>query len=287
MKMLNCPECGLTITDVQKECPKCRTKIENVKEDLKREIDANTESRKKNVKGKNASKQSSKQVKEEMIAAVVQAEEANENAEEVATSVKEEMIAAVVEAEALAALEEEANEEVHLCETCLAPVEDGQNFCQLCGSSVDAIEETVNPLIPKTDEESNKVIAAIGYLLFFFPILCGYYRKSAFAKFHAKQATLLFVSSAVLFVGLVLFGNLINDIFVTHYADASWHHGHGFAGGVFHIYLTWMLYALHLMPFALMIIGIINALQGQKKLLPIIGRFGKKEEITEEVETTE
>jgi len=294
MKMLNCPECGLTITDTQKECPKCRTKIEVIKVELEKESETAEEKKgAKKIPAKKVSKKikdeadedkKPKSIKDEMIAAVVEAEAlaAIETIENDSAKVKEEIIAAAVEAEALAAIEEEeAATDENLCETCLAPVDDGQNFCQLCGSSVEAIEETVNPIIPKTDEESNKFIAAIGYVVFFFPILCGYYRKSAFAKFHAKQATLLFISSTVLFLGLIIFRDILNSLFTTYLLDldftisTAWQHGFGV---FFHFYLIGMINILHLMPFALMLIGIVNAFQGKKKYLPIIGRFIKKEE---------
>jgi len=299
--MLNCPECGLTITDTQRECPKCRTKIEVIKKELKKESNNTTE--KKEAKKAQAKKMSkkvtdedkkSKNKKDEMIAAVISAEEeaTNEMAEDDSTKVKEEMIAAVVEAEALAAIEEEAAAtEESLCKTCLAPVDDGQNFCQLCGASVEAIEETINPVLPKTDEESNKLIAAIGYIFFFFPILCGYYRKSEFAKFHAKQATFLFISSAALFLGLVIFRDILHSLFTTYSLDfdliinTGWQHGFGV---FFHFYLVGMINILHLMPFALMVIGIVNAVQGKRKHLPIIGRFIKEETTTAKViESTE
>ena len=297
MKMLNCPECGLTITDTQKECPKCRTKIEAIKEELEKETE--------NAKGgKEAKKSPTKKViskkekeeendaktvkskKEEIVEAAIRAED--EVSKEPVSTVKEEMIAAVVEAEALAAIEEEALEE-KLCNTCLAPVNNGQNFCQLCGTSVEAIEEVVNPVIPKTDAESNRLLAAVGYLLFFLPILFGYYRKSAFAKFHAKQATLLFILSTALFLGLVILREVINFFLTTtaYISDinvllnTAWQHGFGV---FFHFYLVGMINILHLMPFALMLIGVFNALQGKKKPLPIIGRLMKlmkKEKATE------
>ena len=286
MKMLNCPECGLTITDTQKECPKCRTKIEVIKEELEKETE-NSERVKEGEK--TPAKKVSKKIKNEMIAAVIRSEEetANETIEDDSAKIEEEMIAAVVEAEALAAIEEEAAaaEEI-LCETCLAPVDEGQNFCQLCGASVGAIEETVAPVIPKTDAESNKFLAAIGYILFFVPILCGYYRKSAFARFHAKQATLLFISSTAFFLGLVVLREIINTLLTTteyirdftFILNTAWQHGFGV---FFHFYLIGMINILHLMPFALMLIGIFNVMQGKKKHLPIIGRFAKNEETDE------
>jgi len=306
MKMLNCPECGLTITDTQKECPKCRTKIQIIKEELEKET--GNSSRIHDVKKtpvKRGNKKTKDEVienkkiknkKDEMIEAVIRAEAeatATEAVEDDSTKVKEEMIAAAVEAEALAAIEEEASLEENLCETCLAPVNDGQNFCQLCGASVEAIEETVNPIIPKTDAESNRSFAAIGYILFFFPILCGYYRKSAFAKFHAKQATLLFISSTALFLGLVVLREILNSLLTTTaymhdfslILNTAWQHGFAV---FFHFYLIGMINILHLMPFALMIIGIFNAIQGKRKPLPIIGRFVKAEEPAEidMIETT-
>ena len=305
MKMLNCPECGLTITDTQKECPKCRTKIQVIKEGLGKEtgnserikdtkkIPTRKVSRKTSDEAEEVKKVRSK--KDEMIEAVIRAEEVatNEKVANESDKVKEEIIAAAVEAEALAAIEEEATLEENLCGTCLAPVNDGQNFCQLCGASVEAIEETASPVIPKTDAESNRLLAAVGYILFFFPVLCGYYRKSAFAKFHAKQATLLFIFSTAFFLGLVILREILNSLLTTtaYISDLSvilntaWQHGFAV---FFHFYLITMINILHLMPFALMLIGIFNALQGKKKPLPIIGRFVKAEESAETgiVETT-
>jgi len=261
MKMLNCPECGLTVTDAQVECPKCHTKIVSEAE------------------------------------TVVEVDTVN-------TDEKIDAIAAVVEAEALAAIEEEelAQNEENVCELCMSTIEEGQNFCKLCGSNVEAQEATEHPEIPKSDEDSNKIIAAVGYIVFFFPILFGYYRKSKFAKFHAKQATYLFVASVILFMGLVVFRNILNSImFASPEIDSAnieyaiftylttgenvlngtpWHHGH-ITGGFFYWYLRIMLYSLHLLPFILMVIGIVNALQGKKRKLPIVGRFIKDEVITD------
>lgn len=277
MKVLNCPECGLTVTDAQTECPKCHTKIEENTEETKVVEEAAPKSKKRFLKkSSSAPKTVYDEIEEELKNLKDKDVEINpEIAEEIINDdlkVKEEMIAAVVEAEALAIIEEEEAAEF-LCETCLSPVDEGQNFCQLCGSSVDAIEEVEAPVIPKTDEESNKLIAAIGYVFFFFPILCGYYRNSAFAKFHAKQAALLFIASTGLFMGLVIFRTILENTFAMFA-------GHGVTADIFNFYLVMMIYIAHLFPFGLMAIGIINVLQGKKRRLPIIGRFLKKEDYT-------
>ncbi|MCL2559822.1 MAG: hypothetical protein FWE07_04985 [Turicibacter sp.] len=265
MKILNCPECGLTLTDAQSECPRCHTKIDN---DL--------------TAGEQGSERGPKSVKEEMIQAVIEAEaeELTEQIDDVQKT-EEELIAAAVEAEALAAMEEEAAE--NLCETCLSPVEEGQNFCHLCGSTVEAAETVQAPALPKTDEEANKWVAVIGYIFFFFPAIVGYYNKSKFSKFHAKQAFALLLSSIVLFMILVIFKDILDGLFRTivplggpfgTVSELSWHHG---TGVIFHYYLIGMINLVHLMPFVLMIIGMINAIQGKKKPLPIVGKFVKAE----------
>ena len=268
MKMLNCPECNLTVTDAHEECPKCRTNLDAVKAALNGEVETVVEEapvKKRATRKKVEPVEEVKSKKDEMIEAVIQAELEAMDIVEDEVRAKEEMIAAVVEAEALAIIEEEEAAEF-LCETCLSPVEEGQNFCQLCGASVDAIEEAERPVIPKTDEESNKLIAAIGYIFFFFPILCGYYRNSKFAKFHAKQATLLFIGSLVWFLGLIIVRTIIESTMLMH-------NGHGFtATWVLH-YFRIMIQILHLLPIGMVAIGIINTLQGKKRPLPIIGRF--------------
>ena len=275
MKMLNCPECNLTVTDAHEECPKCRTNLDVAKAGLDNPVVAVEEEKqvvkKRAVRKKDEPLEEPKSVKEEMIEAVIQAElEATEAAIDEARA-QEELIAAVVEAEALAIIQEEEAAE-SLCENCLSPVEEGQNFCQLCGSSVEAIEEAPRPVIPKTDEESNRLIAGIGYFLFFFPILCGYYRNSKFAKFHAKQATLLFAMSIVLFIGLIFTRTIVDSTMIMY-------DGHRFSTAhLFHHYLRVMIQVLHLLPICLMLVGFVNSLQGKKRPLPIIGRFVKIED---------
>ena len=301
--MLNCPECGLTITATQKECPKCHTNIEEIKEELvknkaaeaaeKKEAEkAKTIEENKKTNEKKVSAKKTKKKKKDISVEISIKEEDNDNHEVSKTTelvesskttkktlsksanVKEEMIAAVVAAEALAAIEEEDAAEETLCKTCMSPVDDSQNFCQLCGSSIEAIEETVNPIIPKTDEESNKFSAAIGYIFFFFPILSGQYQKSPFARFHARQAMLLFRSSIILFLVLTISRNFLVTLFSIRVPDldhihAIWQHG---TGGLFYYYLITMINLLHLMPFGLMLVGMINALQGNKKKLPVVNR---------------
>jgi len=334
MKMLNCSECGLTITDAQEECPKCRTKIEVIKEELKKES--------QNVKD------TPKATNDEVIKS--SENELTMKTSELSEELIDEALAAIVEAEALAAIEEEeakkkavaeedtnvklANEvsekeekgaegkvklaelvrSANVCDLCKKQINDDRNLCPPCEAliesesgvvkaeetevvedvkaveEVEEVEETeeIEAVVQsKRGNESNNIIVASGYIIFFLPVLCGYYRKSDFAKFHTKQATLLFIANTILFLVLVLFRSLLDYLVIpsiprqgvslTQILLTPFTRHHELrTGGLFYWYLRVMLYALHLMPFALMLMGIINVLQGKIRRLPVIGRFVNK-----------
>lgn len=95
-------------------------------------------------------------------------------------------------------------------------------------------------------QEQHIFIAALAYVLFFIPFLTEFHNDS-FVKFHIKQGLVLFLAclaSAVIIrmpvIGWILMGPL--NIFL----------------------------------FVLWIMGIINALTGKQKQLPLIGVFGDK-----------
>ena len=90
--------------------------------------------------------------------------------------------------------------------------------------------------------ENNKIMAAISYiwLLFLVPLFAA--KDDAFARFHANQGLLLFLASIVLgIIGVIpVIGTII-----------------ALVGGI--------------VTFVFMILGIINALKGEMKPLPLIG----------------
>jgi uncharacterized membrane protein len=107
----------------------------------------------------------------------------------------------------------------------------------------------VEPKVDKADAEKNKALAIVGYIipfLFFIPLITEA-KDSKFAKFHANQQLnlLLFwvvgqVAAAVL--AIILIGFLIGFL--------VW------IGGI-----------------VFMIMGIINAANGEIKELPLIGKY--------------
>ena len=90
--------------------------------------------------------------------------------------------------------------------------------------------------------ESNKLMAAISYIwiLFLVPLFAA--KDDAFARYHANQGLVLFLVSIVIgIIGLIpLVGTIIALI-----------------GGI--------------VTFVFMILGIVNALKGEMKPLPLIG----------------
>jgi uncharacterized membrane protein len=99
-------------------------------------------------------------------------------------------------------------------------------------------------------KEKNTGMAIVAYIIFFVPLLTEA-KNDPFVKYHVKQGLVIFIGwIAVGIIGYIL--------------------GYAF-------YIGWMLARLlNLFLFILMIIGIKNASQGEKKPLPIIGKFGEK-----------
>lgn len=94
----------------------------------------------------------------------------------------------------------------------------------------------------KKDVEENKIYGVLAYIgiLFIVPLLAA--PKSPFAKFHANQGCVLFIAGVAL--GLVAWIPILGWIV-------------GFVGWVFLLVLA--------------IMGIVNALNGEMKKLPLLG----------------
>ncbi len=146
------------------------------------------------------------------------------------------------------------------CKQCGTQVEDGVMNCTNCGAPIEApvqqnqpidLSEKFNELNNTADTtseydaqdiEKNKVMAVLAYILFFIPLLAA--KDSKFARFHTNQGLVLFlggiISSVVAVIPII--GWIIAPI----------------AGLVITV---------------LAVIGILNALNGRAKELPLIGKF--------------
>jgi uncharacterized membrane protein len=112
------------------------------------------------------------------------------------------------------------------------------------------------------DANKNGVWSAIAYVpfLFFVPFIADAvnHTHSDFNRFHANQGLLLTILCVVFSIicGIIrVFGEI------------------PFLGFVFRIIAGLLGFALGIISFVLMIIGVINALAGKAKRLPFIGQF--------------
>jgi uncharacterized membrane protein len=138
------------------------------------------------------------------------------------------------------------------CAKCGNQVDDGVKFCPSCGTSMTGkpartVSQTEELEADPNDAEQNKGMAVIAYILFFIPLLTGDHRKSPFVMYHTNQGLVLFLaSSAAMLVSSMLMIVLIGLVLMPIFGIAS---------------------------LALVVIGIINAVNGKMKPLPLIGKF--------------
>ena len=151
------------------------------------------------------------------------------------------------------------------CNKCGNQLPDGANNCPKCGAPVGGTQQNaqgfVNNMMNTADSTAqfdpqdiytNKGMSVLAYIwiLFLVPLLAC--PNSRFARFHANQGLVLFlfgiaVSLATFIISVIpVVGWILGPII-------------GFVASVFELIL--------------MIMGIINAAQGQAKELPLIGKI--------------
>jgi len=97
---------------------------------------------------------------------------------------------------------------------------------------------------PQKEKGENIGMAVIAYILFFIPLLTEA-KNDPFVKYHVKQGLILFIVAFILMV--------ISLVPV----------------------IRWFSWLLNIGLFVLFIIGILNALNGREKQLPLIGKFAE------------
>lgn len=146
------------------------------------------------------------------------------------------------------------------CKQCGTQVEEGVKHCTNCGAPIEVpvpqnepidLSDKFNQLnntadttaeFDAQDIENNKIMAVLAYIIFLIPLFAA--KDSKFAKFHTNQGLVLFLAGIIASVVAVIpvIGWIIAPL----------------AG----IAIT-----------VLAVIGIINALNGKAKELPVIGKY--------------
>ena len=104
--------------------------------------------------------------------------------------------------------------------------------------------------------EQSKVISALAYLgiLFFLPLVVQ--PVTRYGKFHANQGLLLLLTSVA--------GGIVLSILSAVFMMISWRI----------VFISSILYTIFYLGIsALAVLGIVNALQGEAKALPVIGKL--------------
>lgn len=103
--------------------------------------------------------------------------------------------------------------------------------------------EKTAPVFDPADIEKNKVIAGLAYIIFFLPLIAC--PDSKFGRYHANQGLILLILG---FVGSFILGMIP--------------------------IIGWVILPLFsLLILLLVIIGLVNGLNGKAKELPLIGKF--------------
>ena len=144
------------------------------------------------------------------------------------------------------------------CDKCGVQVANDVRFCPACGFKlIEACEDSDNAKDTTTsyDVESNKAMAVLSYLgiLVLVPLLGA--KNSPFARFHTNQGLILCIATILYSVACTIINSIVLAI--------SWR-----------LYFITTLLSLVTIVFGVLaIIGIINAMNGRMKELPVIGRF--------------
>ena len=143
------------------------------------------------------------------------------------------------------------------CSKCGEPLKENEKFCSRCGASADGTQQNQQYQKPVGDDVSqNKVMAVLAYIgiLFLIPLLAA--KDSPYARFHTNQGLVLFLCEAVLGVVVAILTGILTVVFWPLATVISALYG-----------------IVSLVFFIFMIMGIVNAVQGQQKELPLIGKF--------------
>jgi|SRR4030095_2416280 len=111
--------------------------------------------------------------------------------------------------------------------------------------------------ITQADIDSGKTMGILAYVLFLIPLFAA--RDNKFAMFHTEQAIVLWIIFIVVYIVVIILNIVVGMISNS-------------LGCVVSIlgFLPWIAYLI------LWIMGLLNAIGGKVKELPVIGQYGAK-----------
>jgi len=144
------------------------------------------------------------------------------------------------------------------CGNCGAKIDGEVKFCPSCGTSMEA-GATAPVTSGNQDGDNTKLMSILAYLLFFIPLLTGDHKRSTFVKYHTNQGLVLFIAIVAWSVAYGILVAIFSAIFI---AVGAW----GLLAAI-----NLLLGLVWFAPLIFCILGIVNAVRGVMKPLPLIG----------------
>jgi uncharacterized membrane protein len=148
------------------------------------------------------------------------------------------------------------------CEYCGSSISEKAEVCTNCGkyTSLHKEKETV-----KVESKDTKIFNILSYLGILWIVgMLSDHKNDKDVKFHIGQGMLL----TIIYVVIGIINNLIiANVFVTKVT--YWYYTYKTTSSLGY-FLMWILW---LVPAVLSVIGIINAVKGEEKELPVIGKY--------------
>lgn len=146
------------------------------------------------------------------------------------------------------------------CNRCGKELAEDEKVCSDCYATFEEKEKVEAEVLvdgfSATDIADNKILSLFAYigLLILIPVFAA--KDSKYARFHINQGLLLIIASIILGVAVGIVSALTIWIPVIGLIISSV-----------------LSLAAEIIPFVFMIIGIVNAVTGKAKELPVIGKF--------------
>ena len=155
------------------------------------------------------------------------------------------------------------------CEYCGSQIDEKAKFCEHCGAKQEIQSEVIPPMhteeaaytapneaaVISEQEQPRKGMAVLAYLswLILIPLLTA--RNDDFVRFHLNQAIILYLIKLLLTVIANLLDGMVNTL------------------PTLVMPLSGLVVVMNLIRFVFVVMGLVYALQGKKKELPLIGRL--------------
>jgi uncharacterized membrane protein len=148
------------------------------------------------------------------------------------------------------------------CQSCGKSLDDQAQFCDGCGATQTVYQAagappgagTAEEVYSPQDIEKNKVMAGLAYFIFFLPLVAC--PESRYGRFHANQGLLILIASIGGGIVLAILSAILGLI------------------SLYLVIISTLLYiVLYVGITILVIMGLINGLNGKAKPLPVIGHI--------------